>query len=273
MLLMLLVVMSAVSGLAASSASALAPGFPSFIIKEGGVLKELAVGEQRPATFTSGEAKLSVPIAGITITCEKDKQEGSDLENFVINEKTETSHAGSANILFEGCKASATCKVNSPGLKGGLILAPVNFVLAYETEAAAKAKTEPIGLIFQATQESVKGTSGRDTFVALEGEPANCVPATKVKATGTEVVLGGKAGVFCKAPKGIQTDAISHEIQCPATAVANAWVYVSGVLVHVEKIGLSAFGFAATQVGNATIKLLKGSKEKELTEIEWSVIP
>jgi hypothetical protein len=209
------------------------------------IIGELPAGETEPITFKSTVTKLEVPKTGTIITCQKDTGTGN-IKGNGANPGTDE-----ATILFEECSTSETCKAHNVGTED--IEVPVNSELAYETKSAAEKHEEPVGIIFR--------TKGNTTakFVTIKFTGTGCTVAeTTVNATGNAVgTAPGKAGVFCKIKPVATTEAVVHEISCPATAVKAAWNWIGGVLTE-HKIGLEAFGFEAKQVGEAKISLTSG---------------
>jgi hypothetical protein len=173
-------------------------------------------------TGKSGIGKLSVPKAGITITCETDANGGQ------TSATKPTTNVEKVVVTFKNCvaeKGGAKCKVNSPGAKEGEL---ITSSLKGELSEVSKGTVDEAAALLLEPEEAAKG------FVTIA--KTECNPETKV--------TGSIAGEVTQPAKPSKTVNVDFKVSAGKQAITQVERSVGDALVTTK---LSAFGFEATE--------------------------
>lgn len=212
-----------------------------------------ATTETRAIKFTNN-GNTTLKSGENEIICKKAKEKAG-AANQIIGGKVGTDKA---TILFEECKLEkpTNCEVrNVGGPTWGTIEVPSNTELVYTgTEAQAKNHEGPVSVVFKTTVAGVK------TFVKLQfqgGLLCGFVGEKTVEATGQErgPWIAGIAGVVCELVGAFETEALSHEINCPETAIKKFyfWNQATPKVIEEGNAELRLSGTVSQQIGRAHV--------------------
>jgi hypothetical protein len=164
----------------------------------------------------------------------------------IIGDTGLVNHPGTSKetIEYSGCSTPgfAKCKINGAVSGSGIIKTePLSDKLAFETKAASEAGTQPTVTVFKTETKGVFAV-----FELKEATPGTkeCPATGSIKVEGEEVVVKNLGTP--------ETEALTHEIEAPKTAIKVYWT-AKGVEHKVATLKL--VGLSATYSGKAVTEL------------------
>ncbi len=209
----------------------------------------LKAGQTRNVTAKafSSTLTMSVPEAGITITCKKAKL------NVGVMLGSEPGEPGTGLGVSEASECSVSGNGEKCTLPNPIISNPV------ETKLAENVESKKVGKKLLAEAFPVSGTN----FGTLVFSGECKIKETKVTGKGAAEVLTDPGEAAIELGQAAK-QAKSWLVKSPATAITEVWVIKGGV-GSVVKVGLTAFGDESVGTGTALVLLEN--------EGEWSPLP